>query len=100
MIEKQYFIAFFGAYDPENTPEIREAVRQYPLCRQVMDRTYMIGSDNPADTTISVRDKIMTDDSYHVIVIRFDGSFSAAWCTSKDNSIYLTDLYKEIVHGK
>lgn len=99
MSDKQYFIAFFGGQHPNNSKEIRDAVSTYSVCRPIMDRAYMIESDNPQDTPSSIRDKIMTEHNYHVIVVRFNETFSSAWCISNNDSVYLTQLYKKIVNG-
>lgn len=99
MSDKQYFIAFFGEQNPDNTKEIDDVVSTYSDCKPIMDRAYMIESDNPQDTPSSVRDKIMTEHNYHVIVVRFNETFSSAWCISNNSSVFLTQLYKKIVNG-
>lgn len=99
MSDKQYFIAFFGGHYPDNTKEIKNAISTYSDCKPIMDRVYMIESDNPQDTPSSIRDKIMTEHNYHVIVARFNETFSSAWCMPYNSSEFLTQLYNKIVNG-
>lgn len=96
----QYFIAFFGINAPGSIKEISDAMSGYVSYTQIMDRTYMIESEDPKDTTSTVRDKIMTDKNYHVMVVRFDTAVNSAWCLSRENSNYLKELYSRIINGQ